>query len=137
MLSYIELAMLYEGNGKSKDAEAILREALTIEPENQIVLSELGFLLTKNVGTKEAIDLLSKAVQSESFTPAHYYFAYALGKDGQLEKSLASFDKAVKLNPFEYTIYELRADIFESNNMLKEASADYKKVMELILKIQN
>jgi len=137
MLSNIELAMLYEGNGKSKDAEAILREALTIEPENQIVLSELGFLLTKNVGTKEAIDLLSKAVQSESFTPAHYYFAYALGKDGQLEKSLASFDKAVKLNPFEYTIYELRADIFESNNMLKEASADYKKVMELILKIQN
>jgi hypothetical protein len=31
----------------------------------------------------------------------------------------------------------LRADIFESNNMLKEASADYKRAMQIILKIQN
>jgi Tfp pilus assembly protein PilF/thiol-disulfide isomerase/thioredoxin len=137
MLAYIELAMLYEANGKIKEAEAILREALTIEPENQIVMSELGFLLAKNDRTKEAIDILSKVVQSESFPPAHFYFAYALGKDGQLEESLASFDRAVELNPFEYKIYELRADIFESNNMLKEASADYKRVMQLILKIQD
>ena len=137
MPSYIGLAMLYEANGKSKDAEAILREALSIEPENQIVLGELGFLLAKNDRTKEAIDILSKVVQSELFPPAQYYFAYALGKDGQLENSLASFDKAVENNPFEYTIYLLRADIFESNNMLKEASADYKKALQLILKIQN
>ena len=137
-LPYIELAMLYAANGnKIKEAEAILREALIIEPENQIVMSELGFLLAKNDRTKEAIDILSKAVQSESFPPAHFYFAYALGKDGQLEESLASFDRAVELNPFEYKIYELRADIFESNNMFKEASADYKRVMQLILKIQD
>ena len=137
MLAYIELAMLYEANGKIKEAEAILREALTIEPENQIVMSELGFLLAKNDRTKEAIDILSTVLQSESSPPAQYYFAYALGKDGQLEESLASFDRAVELNPFEYKIYELRADIFESNNMLKEASADYKRVMQLILKIQD
>jgi Tfp pilus assembly protein PilF len=137
MPSYIGLAMLYEANGKIKEAEAILREALTIEPENQIVMSELGFLLAKNDRTKEAIDILSKVVQSESSTPAHYYWAYAFGKDGQLEKSLTSFDKEVERNPFNYTIYELRADIFESNNMLKEASADYKKTLELILKIKN
>lgn len=137
MLSYIELAMLYKVNGKMKEAEAILREALIIEPENQIVMSELGFLFAENDRTQEAIDILSKVVQSESFPPAYYYFAYALGKDGQLEESLASFDRAVELNPFEYKIYELRADIFESNNMLKEASADYNRVMQLILKIQD
>jgi Tfp pilus assembly protein PilF/thiol-disulfide isomerase/thioredoxin len=137
MRSYIELAMLYEANGKIKEAEAILREALTIEPENKIVMSELGFLLAKNDRAKEAIDILSKAVQSESFPPAHFYFAYALGKDGQLDKSLALFERAVELNPFEYKIYELRADTFESNNLLKEASADYKRAMQIILKIQN
>jgi tetratricopeptide (TPR) repeat protein len=76
-------------------------------------------------------------VQSESFPPAHFYFAYALGKDGQLEESLASFDRAVELNPFEYKIYELRADIFESNNVLKEASADYNRALQIILKMQN
>jgi len=137
MLSYIELAMLYEANGKIKEAESILREALTIEPENQIVMSELGFLLAKNDRTKEAIDILSTVLQSESSPPAQYYFAYALGKDGQLEESLASFDRAVELNPFEYKIYELRADIFESNNVLKEASADYNRALQIILKMQN
>jgi len=137
MLSYIELALLYEANGRIREAEAILREALTIEPENQVVLGEMGFLLAKNDRTKEALDFLNKVVQSELFPPALYYFAYALGKDGQLENSLASFEKAVENNPFESTIYMLRADIFESNNMLKEASADYQKALQLILKIQD
>jgi hypothetical protein len=31
----------------------------------------------------------------------------------------------------------LRAEIFESKNMLKEASADYRKALELILMIRN
>jgi Tfp pilus assembly protein PilF len=137
MLSYIELAKLYEANGKPEEAEAILREALQIEPDNDAIISELGFHLTKNDKTKEAIDFLERAVQSESYTPAFYYIAYAQGRDGQLEKSLALFKKALELNPFETTIYELRADIYESNSMLKEASADYKKVLELILNIRN
>jgi len=137
MPSYVEFAFLYESDGKPNDAEAILRKALSIEPENQIVSAELGFLLAKNGETKESLDFLRNVVQSELFPPAQYYFAYALGKDGQLENSLVAFDKAVEHNPFEYKIYLLRADIYESNNMLKEAAADYKKALQLILKIQD
>jgi len=137
LLPYIELAKLYDADTKPKEAEAILREALDLEPENMIIISELGFLLTKNDKTKEAIDLLGRAVQSESYTPAYYYFAYALGRDGQLEKSLTAFQQAVELNPFEPTIYELRADIYESNNMVKDAASDYKKILELFLQIQD
>ena len=137
LLPYIELAKLYDADSMPKEAEAILREALDLEPENMIIISELGFLLTKNDKTKEAIDLLGRAVQSESYTPAYYYFAYALGRDGQLEKSLTAFKQAVELNPFEQTIYELRADIYESNNMVKDAASDYKKILELFLQIQD
>jgi len=137
MLPYVELARLYAADGKPAEAEATLREALGIEPQNEVIMSELGFLLTKNGKTGEAIDLLGRAVKSESYTPAYYYFAYALGKDGRLEESLASFDKAVELNPFEPKIYELRADVYESNNMLKEAAADYRKALELILNIRH
>lgn len=135
--AYLELAKLYEANGKLKDAEDILRKAHSIEPDNQIVMSELGFCLTKNDKAKEAVDLLSKAVQFGLLPPTHYYFAYAFGRDGQLEKSLQSFEKAIELNPSEIKIYELRAEIFESNNMLQEASADYRKALEFILRIQN
>jgi Tfp pilus assembly protein PilF/peroxiredoxin len=137
LLPYIELAKLYDADTKPKEAEAILREALDLEPENMITISELGFLLTKNDKTKEAIDLLSRAVQSESYTPANYYFAYALGRDGQLEKSLTAFQQALNLNPFEPMIYEMRADIYESNNMVKDAASDYKKILELFLQLQD
>jgi Tfp pilus assembly protein PilF len=135
--AYLELAKLYEANGKLKDAEDILRKAQSIEPDNQIVMSELGFCLTKNDKAKEAVDLLNKAVQLGLFPPSYYYFAYALGRYGQLEKSLQSFEKAIELDPSEIKIYELRAEIFESKNMLKEASADYRKALELILMIRN
>ena len=137
MLPYVELARLYAADGKPEEAEATLRKALDIEPVNEIIMSELGFFLTKNDKTEEAIDLLGKAVQSESYTPAYYYFAYALGRAGRLEESLASYNKAVELNPFEPKIYELRADTYESNNMPKEATADYRKVLELFMNIQD
>ena len=137
LLPYIELAKLYDADTKPKEAEAILREALDLEPENMVIISELGFLLTKNDKTKEAIDLLGRAVQSESYTPAYYYFAYALGREGQLEKSLNDFQQALNINPFEPMIYEMRADIYESNNMVKDAASDYKKILELFLQIQD
>jgi Tfp pilus assembly protein PilF/peroxiredoxin len=135
--AYLELAKLYETNGKLKDAEDILRKAQSIEPDNQIVMSELGFCLTKNDKAREAVDLLNKAVELGLFPASYYYFAYALGRNGQLEKSLQSFEKAIEIDPSEIKIYELRAEIFESKNMLKKASADYRKVLELILMIRN
>jgi Tfp pilus assembly protein PilF/peroxiredoxin len=135
--AYLELARFYEAQGKLKEAEDILRKAHSIESANQRVLSELGFMLIKNDKVKEAVDLLSEAVKFGLFPPVHYYFAYALGRDGQLEKSLQAFEKAIELNSSQPTIYELRAEIFTANNRLKEASADYRKALQLILKIQN
>jgi hypothetical protein len=33
--------------------------------------------------------------------------------------------------------YQLRSEVYESNKMMKEASADSKKALELILKIKD
>lgn len=135
MLPYVGLAKLYESDGKNHEAEATLRKALTMGGDNAAVMSELGYLLTKTGKTREALDILAKAVKRGSYTPSHYYYAYALGKAGRLKDSLAAFDKALSLNPFEVSTYLLRAEIYEDNKMLKEASADYRKALELTLKI--
>lgn len=118
------------------EAEGILRKALSAEPENVVILSELGYLLSKTGKLKEAVEILDKAAKLNSYTPSQYYLAYALGKDGHTNEALASFEKALSLNPFDPTIYILRAEIFEQNRMLKEASADYRKALELLLKIK-
>jgi Tfp pilus assembly protein PilF/peroxiredoxin len=135
MLPYVELAKLYESDGNTQEAEATLRKAVAIDGGNVAVMSELGYLLAKSGKMQESLDILSRAAKKDSYTPSHYYYAYALGKAGKLRESLAAFDKALSLNPFEVEIYRLRAEIYEDNKMLKEAASDYRKALELTLKI--
>ena len=42
-------------------------------------MTELGYFLTKTSRTAEAVGILGAAVKN-SYTPAYYYHAYALGK---------------------------------------------------------
>jgi Tfp pilus assembly protein PilF/peroxiredoxin len=135
ILPYVELAKLYESDGNTREAEATFRKALSIDGDNVAVMSTLGYFLTKTGKIQEALDILSRAAKMDSYTPSHYYYAYALGKAGKLKESLEAFDKALSLNPFEVEIYRLRAEIYEDNKMLKEASAEYRKALELTLKI--
>ncbi|MCL4537098.1 MAG: redoxin domain-containing protein [Nitrospirae bacterium] len=136
MLPYVELAKLYELDGKRTEAEEAFRKALAIESENVVVMSELGYFLTKTGRTKEAVEILEKAVKVNSYTPAHYYYAYALAKNGQMERALNAFDSALSLNPYDPLIYSLRGEVYENGKMLKESASDYKKALGLILKIK-
>jgi len=135
-LPYVELSRLFELEGKNAEAEDILRKALAVDAESVVIMSELGYLLSRKGNIKEALEILEKAIKKNSYTPAHYYHAYALSKDGRLKESLEAFDNALSLNPYEATIYQLRSEAYESNKMMKEASADSKKALELILKIK-
>ncbi|MBT9536509.1 MAG: redoxin domain-containing protein [Nitrospirae bacterium] len=136
MLPYVELAKLYEIDGKRVEAEEILRKALSIEPDNVAVMTELGYFLTKTSRTAEAVGILGAAVKKNSYTPAYYYHAYALGKNGQMNESLKAFESALSLNPYDPVIYSLRGETYENSKILKEAASDYKKALELILKIK-
>lgn len=136
ILPYVEMAKLYTSEGKNSEAEEFLTKALSIEPENVVIISELGYLYSKTGRTKEALEILKKAVSKNSYTPSHYYYAYALSKAGQLKDALSSFDDAITLNPYEPEIYFLRAEVYEESRMLKEAASDYRKALELLMNIQ-
>ncbi len=139
ILPYVEQAKLYELEGKNTEAEEELKKALASEPENIMAASEYGYLLSKTGRSKEAVEVLGKTVknETETYTPAHYYLAYALGMNGQLKEALGAFKQAIALNPYDPATYRLRAEVYEKNRMLKEASADYRKSLELLLKIKN
>lgn len=137
MLPYVELAKLYEIEGKNAEAEGILKKALSVDPEQAVVMAELGYLQARAGRVREALDLLDKAVKRDSYPPAQYYRAYALGKSGQLKEALGAFDEAAALNPYDAALYQVRAEIYEQNKMVKEAASDYRKALELILKIRS
>jgi Tfp pilus assembly protein PilF/peroxiredoxin len=134
---YVELARLYSSEGKNTEAEETLRKAVANDSENTAALSELGYLLAKKGTLKEAIDMLNTAVKKETYTPAFYYLGYALFKNNQTKEAVQSFDKALSMNPYDPSLFIIRAELYESSKMTKEASSDYKKALELLLKIRN
>jgi Tfp pilus assembly protein PilF len=136
MLPYVEAAKLYQMGGKNAEAEDVLRKALAVEPANMVILSELGYHMAKTGKLKESENILSDAGRRDAYPPSQYYFAYALGKDGRLKESLAAFEQSLSLNQYEPAIYLLRAEVYEGNNMFKEASSDYRKALELLMKVK-
>lgn len=137
MPPYIELSRLYLSDDKKSEAEETLRKAVAQDAENDIVMSELGYFLARKGELKEAIDLLNKAVKKETYTPAFYYLGYALSKNNQSKEAFEYFDKALSINPFDRKLFMVRGEVYENSKMMKEASADYKKALELTLKIRN
>lgn len=137
MLPYVELARLHEMDGHMEEAEKTLRDALSIEPLNVAVMSELGYFLSRTGKIDEAIEILDKAAKMNSYTPSHYYLAYALGRKGKTDEALAAFEEALALNPFEKDIYMLRGEMFKSAGTFEKAAADYRKALELMLRIKN
>lgn len=134
ILPYIELSKLFRIEGKNAEAEDILRKAPSTEPGNAAVLSELGYVLTGEGKLSEAMAILEKTSMTESYTPSLYYYAYALGLGGKLKEALALFERALSLNPFDPVIYTLRAEIHEKSAMMKDAAADYRKALELLMR---
>lgn len=136
MLPYLELSRLYRLENNYQEAEELLRKALSIEPENVAILSELGYHLTISGKIKEAIEILNKAKSDNSYAPVLYYLGYALAKEGKFEESLKEFERAISLNPYDANLFKLRAEVYEEKDMLKEASEDYKRALELIMKFK-
>lgn len=136
ILPYTELAKLYTHAGKDSDAEDILRKALSKDPENISVMCELGYVLARTGKIKEAVDTLTGAVKSgATYAPAYYYLGYVFAADGKMKESFESFEKAASLSPDDSIIYSLRAEVYEKGKMFKEASSDYRKVIEKLLNI--
>jgi Tfp pilus assembly protein PilF/peroxiredoxin len=136
ILPYVELAKLYAADGNFAQAQETLKKALSAEPDNVVVMSELGYLLCREGKPDEAVEILAKADQVNTYTPSHYYFAYAMGKEGKFNEALAAFAKALALNPFDYMTYLLRGEIYEDNKKPREAAADYRKALELLLQFR-
>lgn len=136
IFAYVELAKIHVMEGNNAEAEAVLRKAVSVSPDDPAALSELGHLLSKTGKSKEAIETLRKAAKHDSYTPAYYYLAYALARDGQTAEAFRTFEKALSLNPFDPKIYRLRAEVYEKDKKLKEASTDYRKALELLLNIR-
>jgi Flp pilus assembly protein TadD len=95
-------------------AEADFRKALSLEPDQPMVLNYLGYsLIEKKLSLNEAMDMVRKAVE---LRPNDGYIVDSLGwahyQLGDYEEAVKHLERAVELKPADPTIAEHLGDAY-------------------------
>ena len=113
-------------------AEADLREALTLDPENTNISLEYANLLWKMKRKDEARKLYASVLTTD---PKNRYALEGLGylyrEDGDVKTSATYFHKFADAYPGDYVPYLALGDLYASVAQYKEADANYVKAHEL------
>jgi tetratricopeptide (TPR) repeat protein len=119
----VNLAMLYNRQGKNPDAEKMLREVVDQQPELYEVAYSLGLLLAEMKKYKDAEIYLGKAAAGMSYGRAHYNHGQVLlllNRPEQAEQALLS---ALSLEPQERDFFLALADFYLKSGQAKKAKA--------------
>lgn len=91
------------------EVEALLREALGLDPDNPDALNNLGALLLKTNRPREAVAVLQRNLrQARDSVAALENLALAQQEAGDLESASASLKKLAELAPADNALYLLR-----------------------------
>ena len=142
----VNLAMLYNRQGKNLDAEKMLREVVDQQPELYEVAYSLGLLLAEMQQYEDAEIYLGKAASGMAYGRTYYNHGQVLlvlNRPEQAEKSLL---KALTLEPQEQDFFIALADFYLKSGQQGKAKAladdmirkfpDYSAARELLRYLQ-
>ncbi len=92
---------LAEKNTGLREAERLLVKALEIDPGNGFYLDSLGWIYYRLGRSKQAVDFIQRAIRQMSTDDAvlRDHLGDAFLQDGQLEKAVAEWERALRLDP--------------------------------------
>lgn len=115
------------------EAAALIDKALKVAPQSGAVLTEAALVRLAEGKTAAAKEALAKAIQNDaSYTPARYYMAALLVRDGKAKEGEKEFQEAVRLNPLDYQAYYAIARAYDDTKSDKKAIEAYKKVYQML-----
>lgn len=96
----IELARWCKVFGQGETALKFYRQALTLRPEDPVVLACIGFELAQSGRKRDALAFFDRAVAARpGWAEAHFDRGYLLQELNDPEAAIAAFDQALRFNP--------------------------------------
>jgi tetratricopeptide (TPR) repeat protein len=133
-LPYLSLGTLYYRQHRLTEAQQQFEAVLQRKPDNALALGSLGQLALDQGNLAGAEQRLTAALQAdESYLPGYYLMGVVKGRQKELEQALVWFRQAEARNPREYRLFVYRGQLFEDQDNLAAAAAEYRKALELIV----
>ncbi|REK05449.1 MAG: tetratricopeptide repeat protein [Planctomycetota bacterium] len=128
----VDMAEIYRALGRTNDAIAVARKAVTLDPEAADAHTTLGMLLDEAGQHEEAVACYQQAIEANpEYAVAHAAMGTALERAGKLDEAQASFERATQLSPGSAEIYIQLGRLLHSRQKLVEAVACYQKAKQL------
>ncbi len=130
---YYARGVSYERLKEWPKAEADLRKALDLDPNEELTLNYLGYSwVDQNLNVKEAMDLIRRAVQKR---PNDGYFVDSLGwayfRQGDFAQAVKHLERAVELKPDDAVINDHLGDAYWQVGRRLEATYQWKQALDL------
>lgn len=127
------LASLYEKVQKFENAEKLMQDVLSEEPNDAHALNFLGYsLIERNERMDQAYKYIKQAIK---LSPKDGYIRDSLGwyyfKVGKVSKALKELKKAIKIVPDDIAINKHLAEVYSSLKKFKTAKKYIKKAIEV------
>lgn len=109
-----------------------LEQAYRINPENELVLYELGYCYDKKQNFSKSIAFYNKYLDIDPFNASVWYnLGITFNKIGQHEEAINAYDYAIALQDNFEQAYFNKANALSNSNRYEEAAACYQEYLEL------
>jgi tetratricopeptide (TPR) repeat protein len=113
-LFFNELGIAYRHQQQLPEAASAYRESLIRDPQNPVVLKNLGDVLYLQKDYAQAIELYQQVIRSNPyFEQAHYSLGLAYYRLEKYPESLEEFEKVLSLNPQDESAKKFRDAILK------------------------
>ncbi len=113
-------------------AENLLRTALQADPDNPLLLADLGFALEKQDRLDDAMASYERAIRlNPGTTEARQGLARILVGQKRWADALEQCNHLIEQTPGDPSLLGLRAQVLSAMNRPAEAAADYEKLQQL------
>ncbi|MDP2927698.1 MAG: tetratricopeptide repeat protein [Candidatus Omnitrophota bacterium] len=129
---YVDLGCFYRNRGRYKEAEAMFKKALQVNPENNDACIYLGDCYQRQGNYSEAEKMFRRAAE---INPENAGVYISLGgsyqRQGKYQEAEEMFKKAIEINPENNNAYTPLGECYRIQGNYPKAEAMFKKTLQI------